>query len=805
MKKLVNKVWIFSICIFCTQVSAQSLDWAHKFGGVFQDYAKSVVVDNDGNVYVAGEFVDTVDFDPGPGISVLIAISNSGYVAKFDKNGNFIWVQQKSGSNWQKFTSVKLDSTGHIYLTGNGAYGKGYVQKRDMGTGNLLWEKNFTYSTSSLNIFVNCTNVAIDGAGSVFAIGQFYGTTTFNPAPNLVQMTAAGDYDVFIVKIDSSENFIWAKQLGNTYRDEIQSIEIDNTNNIYCSGLYSGTCDFDLGTGTFFMSASTTSFIDKDAFILKLTSSGNFIWVRQFYGVYTWKPCLLTLDPSAHLLLTGTYYSSGADFDPGPAVYHLPSGNEVNGIAFVSKLDSSGNFIWAKKLGYATYAASICSDKFGNVFTAGSFQSTDDFDPGSGVYTLTTAGSLDGYISKLNQTGNFEWAVSIGGVSGDEINSIVVSDSGKVMAAGEFNGTADFDPTAGTYFLNPTAGTFDAFVFKVHECTTSPAAYITPAGPLSFCSGDQVLLNANTTDVFSYQWKKNGVIISGATASSYSPTTSGNYQVEENNFCGTSVSSVISVTVNSLPSATITPSGPTSFCSGESVILNAPVTSNRSYQWKKGANLISGATLSSYTATTGGNYRVIVTNTVTGCSKTTGSATVVTVNALPTATITPQGPTTFCAGGSVVLAANTGAGLTYKWKKGSNFISGVTLSNYTATLGGTYRVEVTNSNGCPKLSAGVTITVPCKIDGSESVPIAIRIDVQVYPNPSSGDFVFEIQNENAKKVSISIYDVIGRMISSDDMFDSQFTIYNSQLTPGIYSAVVIQGEYKKVIRLVKNP
>ncbi|MEP7170005.1 MAG: hypothetical protein ABI855_11595, partial [Bacteroidota bacterium] len=136
-------------------------------------------------------------------------------------------------------------------------------------------------------------------------------------------------------------------------------------------------------------------------------------------------------------------------------------------------------------------------------------------------------------------------------------------------------------------------------------------------------------------------------------------------------------------------------------------------------------NLISGATLSSYTATTGGNYKVIVTNIVTGCSKTTTSATMVTVNALPVATITPQGPVTFCSGGSVLLKGNYGAGFTYQWKKGGNDIPGATTKNYTASIAGAYKIKVTNNYGCAKLSTGVTVTVPCKLDGSESVPIAI--------------------------------------------------------------------------------
>src|SRR4029079_16403964 len=113
------------------------------------------------------------------------------------------------------------------------------------------------------------------------------------------------------------------------------------------------------------------------------------------------------------------------------------------------------------------------------------------------------------------------------------------------------------------------------------------------------------------------------------------------------------------------------------------------------------------------------SYKVVVTNTSTGCSKTSPARTV-TVNALPVATITPQGSTTFCAGGSVVLQANTGVGLTYKWKKGSNYISGETSSSYTATTQANYKVEVTDGNSCSKTSAATMVTVPCK-EGEDEV------------------------------------------------------------------------------------
>jgi hypothetical protein len=143
---------------------------------------------------------------------------------------------------------------------------------------------------------------------------------------------------------------------------------------------------------------------------------------------------------------------------------------------------------------------------------------------------------------------------------------------------------------------------------------------------------------------------------------------------------------------------------------------------------------------------------------VTGCAKITTSPTSVTVNALPAATITPQGPTTFCAGGSVVLKANSGTGLAYQWRKGANILAGATLLNYTATTGGTYKVIVTNANGCTKLSAGQTVTVNCRLsDGTKETESMV-----VFPNPTDGNISINIISDRNQTCNLIITDAAGR-------------------------------------------
>ncbi|HKR05476.1 MAG TPA: T9SS type A sorting domain-containing protein [Bacteroidia bacterium] len=362
--------------------------------------------------------------------------------------------------------------------------------------------------------------------------------------------------------------------------------------------------------------------------------------------------------------------------------------------------------------------------------------------------------------------------------------------------------------SAGSYTVNISNGMCSGTTSTAKTVTVNPlpAVNVTANGSTTFCDGANVYLNATPTGNYFYQWKKSGSNIFHANGNYYAATTAGSFTVtmQDTYGCRATSSSVVT-TVNPSPNPAITAGGPTSFCAGGSVTLSAPAPGNRAYQWHKNFINISGATASSYVATESGTYRVSVTNTLTGCTKSTTNGTVVTKKAVPPATITPQGPTTFCAGGNVVLQANTGSGFSYKWKKGSNYISGATLSSYTAAIAGTYRIEITKTNGCSKTSSGVVVTVPCK--EGESVPAGEEekeFAVNVFPNPSSGDFVFNIENANDEKIAVSIYNIIGELILSESFINPQFIIRNPQLSPGIYSAVVTGGENRKVLKLIKT-
>ena len=210
-----------------------------------------------------------------------------------------------------------------------------------------------------------------------------------------------------------------------------------------------------------------------------------------------------------------------------------------------------------------------------------------------------------------------------------------------------------------------------------------PSAATTVAGSTVFCQGGSVTLTAPTAA--SYVWSPGG-----ATTQSISATAGGTYTVQVSNGACSSTSPATIVTVNALPTASIS-STATAICQGGSVTLTAaPATT---YTWT------NGATTQSINVTTAGNYGVTVSN-VNGCTS-TSAPTAISVSAVPASFISAAGPTTFCNGSSVVLSANTGS--SYVWS------TGATTQNITANASGTYFVTITNAAGCSTVSNEIQV------------------------------------------------------------------------------------------------
>ena len=267
-------------------------------------------------------------------------------------------------------------------------------------------------------------------------------------------------------------------------------------------------------------------------------------------------------------------------------------------------------------------------------------------------------------------------------------------------------------------------------------CDT-PTAVLSPSGTINVCAGP-VVLSANTGTGLFYQWLFNGNIISGADLSTYNATVSGSYAVIVTNLNLCSATSTTTIVNIGAMTGQITPSGTVSFCAGFNATLNATSGAGYTYQWYRNNVLLSNSS-AALSINSSGTYKCVITSG--SCTVTTNSVVGNQINN-PTPVITTTTPTTFCAPGSVVLTANSFAGVQYQWQKNSVDIVGATAQNYTATSNGSYRV-IETANGCSKsktinvnaassVSASIYTNDPTTLCNQGSVTMHVNIPIPGY-------------------------------------------------------------------------
>ncbi len=475
-----------AICISIQQFAQVPVfDWARQIGGNEREDGLSIATDLAGNVYTTGYFTGTVDLDPGAGVYNLTAVGRPEiFISKVDGSGNFVWAKNmhQGISSIVRGNSIAVDEAGNIYVTGffSGTIdfdpGPGvfnlvsvdtiqaviFVSRLD-SSGNFKWVKQMTCPQSSWGSG-DC--IAIDASGNIYTTGHFAGTVDFDPGPGILNLTAGWLDDIFVSKLDSSGNFIWAKQttgLNNT--SENHSITVDVFGNVYITGAFGGTVDFDPGSGIYNLTNSGL----PDIFVWKLDSSGSFIWAKRIGGTHWDDSQSISADSSGNVYITGTFNHT-VDFDPGPGIFNLTaSGTAGNLNPFVFKLDSSGNLVWAKQIeATGGRGNSGITDRYGNVYATGMFGGTADFDPGPGTFNLTAVFG-DVFVVKLDSSGNFVWVTQMTGNLNAECNSITVNTAGDVYTTGFFDGTVDFDPGVGAFNLTVVGGGSDCFVSKMSQ------------------------------------------------------------------------------------------------------------------------------------------------------------------------------------------------------------------------------------------------------------------------------------------------------------------------------------------------
>jgi gliding motility-associated-like protein len=517
-------LFIFSMICILAFSQAPAFDWAVTSGGASSQINTSrVLTATNNNIFVAGSFNGTVDFDPGLAeYNVTSAGQQDGYVIKFDPLGNFVWVKTFGGVDYDWVSDMHFDSQGNIVLAGyfsltvdfnpgagvasvtsNGGYPDIFILKLT-SSGIFTYVKTIggTYQDKALAI-------EIDNLDNLYITGNSDGTVDFDPGVGVSILEGKG---VYVLKLNSAGAFIWAKRFVNQsisgtgadgYYDFGSSICVDNNYNIHISGEFAWNVDFDPGAGTYILaSLANAGDPDKNIFYAKLDVNGSFVSAHQLNGFYPY----MEIDDFDNLYLTGNYIASTTDFDPSAGTVTLTGPSTQ----FIRKTDVNSSLLWVINTGgsgsgYQTKPLAL--DNFNNIYFSSYFQNTIDLDPSAVVNNITSlglSGNKNVFISKFNSLGNFIYGLSYGSTaSNNELNSIVIDNNNAIISTGRYISSqlCDFDPSPSLYEL--TGG--NNFVQKLNQCVSTSSAispsvcatYTAPDGAIYTQSGLYVAIIPN--------------------------------------------------------------------------------------------------------------------------------------------------------------------------------------------------------------------------------------------------------------------------------------------------------------------
>ena len=404
VKLLLHSGIIILLSLTMQKAGAQQTQWAAQLGA---QSANAMCGDSHQNIYATGSFIGNVDFDPGPG---------------------------------------------HVYLPFNSGGNNTFISKMD-SLGNLIWAKSIVGSD------VTPWGVATDNAQSVYIAGLFYSSADFTP-DTLINYTltatnaSSGNPDIFVLKLDSIGNFIWAFKIGTGGFESAGNLVVDQSGNIYITGRYDNTCDFDPGSSVANLSTSSP----ESVYIAKYNSAGQYVWVQ-----------------SAQLSYYGENERLATDYDHNGNIYIANYGE-------IAKVDTAGNFLIKKsfnnnRVSTQVYCnvTSLSCDYSGNVFVCGYFNDTIDFDTDSTTaFYVNAVGAYNTFVCHLNSSLELVWVRQFTqngtnlSVAANHAHAILVKDT-LVYVAGVFTDTMDVNVPAGGSMLYEVAATpqddfYDAYV-----------------------------------------------------------------------------------------------------------------------------------------------------------------------------------------------------------------------------------------------------------------------------------------------------------------------------------------------------
>lgn len=688
---------------------------------------------------------------------------------------------------------------------------------------NLEWAHSS--GSSSNNV---CKSIAVGKSGSVYSTGYFNQNVDFDPGIGTYFLNASGGYgNIYIQKLDSSGNFIWAKSFYSTQSSSPnlsigESITIDQDENIYLSGYFTHSINFGSIGGPNFNHPFSNDDYDEAAMVLKLDSAGNYIWGNMLFSETGHDRAVnVEVDSIGNVYTTGKITA----FQSYPAQYGTFTLYDTG--IFIQKQDSLGNVLWVKiiEMGTSsgeTYNVDFKLDHIGNIYMTGRFNELVDFDPGDSTFYLTPFGMNDSFVLKLDPAGVFIWAHQFGAQGDDSGTGVSIDSDDNVYLTGYFEETVDFDPSVNDSNLTTNGGK-DLFIQKLDSLgnllwVKSIGGFLDDAG-YSICNDlndnlivtgvyyDTVDFNAGygennmtaptngmlyTSNLFflkmdkegHYVWSHNfatgNVHVASFIDGNNSVYFGGGFKEDNDADPDTSIFSlsyqasgtgifVIKWSQDNCSDMTLTIDSLSRMdcisMLGYSSCQVLQGTPPYEYIWN--TSPITNDTIAYFDSS--GTYNVFVTDS-SGCYRQTN----VTVEDILISDTT--------------IVINATDSLNY--------------NGQVYTNSGVYSQTLTTNMGCDSI---VTLVLYLSYTEIEEL-ITNSTKFSIYPNPANSDFTIQLNDEaELESVSIQLFDALGRVVRKEQLTNSKTTFSVQNIKPGIYMVSISIDE--KIVcfeKLIKN-
>lgn len=722
------------------------LQWSVYFNGTASnsdDIAEGIVLDASGNLYVAGGSQNSISQKDATVIKYSSSLGTATWTKSYNGKGDFT----------DKVQAMTTDSKKNIYITG---YVFSPEQRKDLFTakinsaGSTVWFKTYDFSLDD----DEGKSIALDNSGNVYVCGNSIGSGTSD--------------DYITIKYDSLGNTTWTARYNFANEADVAtSIGVNAaTGNVFVTG-YSDANTF----------SSVTNY---DITTVKYSSIGNQSAVIRYNGTGN------GIDKGVKLIVNGTnvYVTgkawNGTDYDVVTMKYN-------------SSLVQQWLSTYASGAGFDDEPRDMMQEiSTGDLYVAGN---------------RATASNGDNYLLiRYKSTGVQQWASTYNGTgnSTDRAYGVVVTTAGAFVTGRSAPATGADSADIVTIKYNKSDGSqswLNRYNGPANDIDRGNAIaadlfgniYVTgeSAGIGSASDYATLLYDANGKNKWVARYNGSG---NGEDVARLITADAAGY-IYVAGYAAGSASGFDAVTVKYCPPPPATAGSDVAICTGSGTTLNGSGGTN--YSWTPATGLSSTVIANPVANPTVATSYILTVNNGLGCSA--NDTVNVTVNALPAAVITADGPIQFCAGDSVIFTANSGVGFTYQWKKGAANIPGATNQTYTAKDPATFKVVVKNDKGCSKTSKGKKVQIVCKqhvaLNGQAPDNIIIA------PNPFTNSFTIQLSND--VPAVVKIYNILGQEKEHHENVSGNMVL-GETLIPGTYLVEITRGTEHETYKVVRT-